>query len=423
MTKSLRIRNLSSIFFLVTIMTIPRSFISIKLVILTIFLVTNVLLLMRDGYKINIKIIVFYTFLSFFGITWAIIGVINNGNIVGINDNIRLWVYWSLAYAIVYIIIRNNDGLMIFHKSIILASFTIFLINIVGFLDMYLKINYIDSAIKEELEMAIGFHEGYTQILSHNIASLLFIVPYLLSVLSRDCQMVKKNLTIYMALVCTLFLVVLSGRRALWMVVFISPILIYVISLITGSTIYIYGFLKKAPFVLFSIGIFAIILIQALPKGSFLDIGSLEHLRGAFSSADERSIQLTYLINKFIQYPFFGTGFGVGAGYIRNTEQPWIYELSYFQALYNLGIIGMTLLISFYSLYVLKIISIIRNGLNKISIPISLLIGLFSFLIGTYSNPYLSSFDFLLYLGILPFLSTYSYSKDYSKLVLSNEKF
>jgi hypothetical protein len=39
--------------------------------------------------------------------------------------------------------------------------------------------------------------------------------------------------------------------------------------------------------------------------------------------------------------------------------------------------------------------------------PFALLVGLLSFMVGVYSNPYLGSFDFLVYLGILPYLSTF----------------
>jgi hypothetical protein len=41
---------------------------------------------------------------------------------------------------------------------------------------------------------------------------------------------------------------------------------------------------------------------------------------------------------------------------------------------------------------------------------------------GLYSNPYLSSFDFLIYLGILPLLATHSENFKLSNLTISLKK-
>src|SRR3954464_7750643 len=70
-------------------------------------------------------------------------------------------------------------------------------------------------------------------------------------------------------------------------------------------------------------------------------IAVLDHVSAAFSSEDERTIQRGYLISSFMDQPVLGSGFGANAGYTRNPALPWLYELSYFQMMFNFGLVGL----------------------------------------------------------------------------------
>jgi hypothetical protein len=111
------------------------------------------------------------------------------------------------------------------------------------------------------------------------------------------------------------------------------------------------------------------------------------------------------LYKSFTEYPIFGSGFGGYAGYTRNLETPWLYELTYFQLMYNFGVVGLFFIAVIFFIYIALAIKQLRIQNEFQTNDRALLVGLISFLIGTYSNPYLASFDFLLYLGMLPVLS------------------
>jgi O-antigen ligase len=103
------------------------------------------------------------------------------------------------------------------------------------------------------------------------------------------------------------------------------------------------------------------------------------------------------LIEGFIDYPVIGSGFGAHAGYIRNAENPWLYELTYHQMLFNLGIVG-TLLLLLGFLYFLRLaIGRLRDARQDFAIRLGILVGFLAILVGSYSNPYLQFFDSLIY--------------------------
>jgi O-antigen ligase len=151
-----------------------------------------------------------------------------------------------------------------------------------------------------------------------------------------------------------------------------------------------------------------------LPEAG-VDVVSISRLQQAFSSEDERTIQGPYLIHAFMESPVFGSGFGGYAGYQRNDLRPWTYELTYQKLLFNMGIVGTAFLLTLFCLYLLLVIKLLRRFKNGSSIPFGLLVAFCSTLVGAYSNPYFGSFDFLFFVGLLPFLSTFQLGFDRPK--------
>jgi len=154
-------------------------------------------------------------------------------------------------------------------------------------------------------------------------------------------------------------------------------------------------------------------LVAVRPE-SIPEIGYVSHLREAFSAEDERTIQKPYLIDAFMESPIIGSGFGAHAGYLRSERRPWTYELTYHQLLLNLGIVGLVALGGLVSLYFVFVTRLLTQFKDGSAIPFALLIGIWSLLIGVYSNPYFGSFDFLFFFGLLPYLSTFRLGFDQS---------
>jgi hypothetical protein len=141
---------------------------------------------------------------------------------------------------------------------------------------------------------------------------------------------------------------------------------------------------------------------------------SIRYLKAAFSAQDERTIQRGYLFDGFAESPVLGSGFGAYAGYLRNEERPWTYELTYHQMLFNVGVVGVGFLGALFSLCLVLVIRLLRRFKDGSAIPFGLLVGFCSLLIGAYSNPYFASFDFLFFVGLLPYLSTFQLGFDWS---------
>lgn len=391
--------NIVNISLLAILMIIPRSFVLVKMIFIILFLVSNFIYINAKKTKLRVPmdILLFYLFLSIIGGVWSLIGLHNDGNYVGVIDNVRLMIIWSFAYLIIYVILYNSSDLKIFHYAILVASIAIPIINFVGFVDSYYKLFLLPNFIRVELDLFIGIHDNYVQITSHNIGTLFFTVPYLLTIYFLKDNKKLKNIWFYIAIVLSIFLLIASGRRALWFGVVLSPFILYFIFILSRNVNLIRHHIINRSFILF--------LIMLLYLLFFTNIDFVKYISSAFSSEDERTIQIGFLLNKFYEYPYFGTGYGVEAGYIRNEERPWIYELSYFQMLFNYGIVGMSLIVGLIIVYFNKAISNLKILESNHSVKSGLTVGLCVFFIGTYSNPYLGSFDFLLFLGVLPMLA------------------
>ena len=170
----------------------------------------------------------------------------------------------------------------------------------------------------------------------------------------------------------------------------------------------------KGFMVVYTMAAVALLGVRVVRREAMPEMGYVNRFQQAFSSEDERTIQKPYLIESFKESPMLGSGFGAYAGYLRNEERPWTYELTYHQMLFNLGIIGVAVLGSLFSLYFLLVVRILRQYKNGSAIPFSILVGFCCLLLGAYSNPYLRSFDYLFFAGLLPFLSTFRLGFDRS---------
>ena len=59
------------------------------------------------------------------------------------------------------------------------------------------------------------------------------------------------------------------------------------------------------------------------------------------------------------------------------------------------------------ALYLMMVVRILREHTEHSAIPFGILAGVCGLLGGAYSNPYLRSFDYLFFAGLLPYLSTF----------------
>jgi hypothetical protein len=389
--------------------TLMRSYVAIKLLLLSAFLLVFIFKLGIGGVRIIVyrRLAWFYLCMGMAGAAWSFLGLLHPSNYTqGSLEAFRLYVVWSFAFLVLYTLLRSLPSLQIIHASIVLAGILIPVLNLVGLYDQFSGSSVISDGMRRELEMEIGFGYGYAQYSSANILILFLIVPYLLSLQFRNDSGSFNSKITKLALVLSLTLVVLSGRRALWLVVALTPLTILILSRIAGSSsqLRIAGRRFLLAWTVASILGFGLLVL--LPQSSE-DVASLSRINEAFSSYDERTIQKPYLLKGFMDSPLVGSGFGASAGYQRSDERPWTYELTYYQMLFNLGLFGMTALGVLFSFYSVKVIQIFRQFKNESAVPFALVVGYCSLFIGAYSNPYFGGFDSLFFVGLLPYLSTF----------------
>ena len=388
--------------------TLAMSYTELKLLFLSLFAIAA----FRDvlvGKRVIVyrRLVIFYLAICSIGLTWSLVGAGHATAPLGaITDSVRLYVAWSLAFIWLLSTIRLRASLRTIHLGLVIAGITIAVMNLVAVADQIAGWGLIGEGIRKEMELRVGLHEGYIQITSKNIGSLFLITPYLLSIQFTANTESFNGPLVKVSLLLTMIIAALSGRRGLWLVIALTPFGILALGWLTGM-------LKQASptrrrLLSGYCGLVGMALgWAALAPDRVGEIDYVRHFEAAFSAQDERTIQKSYLVNAFADSPLLGSGFGGYAGYRRNDERPWTYELTYFQALFNLGLIGFVLLAGLYTSYFVQVLRLLRLYRGNGGVPFSILVGICGLLFGSYSNPYLGSFDFLFFVGLLPFLSTF----------------
>jgi hypothetical protein len=404
-------------------MSFPRSFLVAKLVCLSVFMLVHLIdYRWISDFRINSRVLIFYVCVAIGGMFWSFVGLAKSGEPQAAADALRLYVAWSMAYFVILTLLRNGNGLKYLHSAIVLAGLLIAAVNIVGILDVLTGSRLFSQSIRKDLSLNVGFHQGYVHITSHNIGSLLFITPYLIAIqFCGNTKDLNGRLTKWSLAAC-LLIGALSGRRALWLALAMTPLMIALVAVLSGSWRMIKPLARKL-IVLMGCGAgFAVILLMLDSQPTESGNATLEHLQSAFSAEDERTIQARYLISAFLDQPILGSGFGAYAGYLRNLERPWLYEHTYAQLLFNVGIVGMVYWFVLSAAYFFLAFRVIRENINHSGQPLCLVVGLVWILIGAYSNPYLASFDFLIFVAMLPYVASLKETGAIRLVALRNER-
>lgn len=397
----------SSVLFIAVMATLVQSYVVVKLVFLLLFLAVYLLSIALGKRRVVIHtgLLWFYLWIGAAGAFWGLVGLLHPGNHAqGVVDALRLYVAWSLAFVVLYTLLRTGPSLQMLHGAMVLAGILVPVINLVGLYDQVYGLGLVSDDMREALDMQIGFGEGYIQITSQNIGIMFLVAPYLLAVHFR-AEGRMTSIYAKVALLLSLALVAVSGRRALWLVVVLTPFTIILLAGLTG----LYGAMSAAAkrvLLACVIGCVAGAVMLTMYE-SVQDVGAVTRLMQAFSADDERTIQRPYLVEAFTDSPILGSGFGGVAGYLRNVDRPWTYELTYYQLLFNMGVVGASVLGVLFSFYFLQVVRLLRTFKEGSAIPFALLVAYCSFLIGAYSNPYNRSFDLLFFVGLLPYLATF----------------
>lgn len=306
-------------------------------------------------------------------------------------------VVWPLLYVFFIGILRKAETLIVFHKTIVLGILGSAVMGIVLVTSAVTGYGEGLSEWFKSQDADAGFYDGFTRYRLPNVATLIYGIGFVLGVVAirRSSRWCTQGWTVitWITLVVMLIAIVLSGRRAAWLVVLLIPFVIFGLMVMSGQKFRVRYWLLS-----FSLVVFVVSTIHL-----YLDLqvsALMRELKNAFDitaeeAASMRSLQSDVLIAGWADRPIFGHGLGTGSDIVQSIDQPWAYELSYLALLFQTGLVGILI----YSGGVLWIfwmgILTVRRLPQSATVILPLLSGLAGFLIANATNPYLAKFDYL----------------------------
>jgi hypothetical protein len=397
--------KLSMVTLMMMIFIIPQSFLTLKLPFLGAVLLFGV---WGEGIKDRWKIrsgafLPYYLIFCLLTVIWCIVGLVRGNSEIAILETIRVYVIYMGMYCALAIYVSNMDYQAHIDRIVIAGAIGIGAVALYTLVDHIFHLGWLPQSVKDDMYLQVGLHDGYVQMNNVNIGMLTFIVPYLLSrILLGDRR--DQTMRLLLGLVVAVTSAILASRRVVLVLLLITPLLAFAVSVLADQAtrkqqrrFFHFYFL---PLLTAIVGAWLLFYLGS----DFLD-GFTDRLLSAFSTDPDapRPLQHAALMAGFSDNYLWGSGFGGVTPVIRSDERPWTFELTYSRLLFNMGLLGFGMLMLFFATYLFLAVRRIRH-IGHASIHASMLVGLLSVLIASASNPYLTSFDFLFPLSIIPII-------------------
>ena len=283
---------------------------------------------------LHYQIVLWTLGLSVVGFLYVIKGILA-GN-PGATAAITVYIIWPIAFTCWIAGIARARLLSAVHRTIIAATLFIALYGCL-FLLTELKV-LPDIGLVSTLSLgwevqAFGAHEGYTQMAIAGMNSLPFLVPYVMASVAIPSSWLvpgrRSKSFLWITCLLSWFTVLAAGRRALLLVMFVSPLSILFFWLLqpraekaAGRRSIFTFLLVFAAAVAILLGALTVIYDFDLPSlwSRFADGFNLSSQSGD-EDAVERHQQLIALSHGWLQKPLFGAGLGASVmGSIRSGK-------------------------------------------------------------------------------------------------------
>jgi hypothetical protein len=257
---------------------------------------------------------------------------------------------------------------------------------------------------------------GTVEYAMYSVSSLLFLIPFWGHYLLKSSNEGKSKRLDWILLLIGLVLCVLTGRRAVQLVVFATPLIVLFSEIIIGQDIrggfrLLWNFLNWKNFLLLNFLILILILIldsMGIRFASLIDnfILGFDFKGSSDAGAAERGNQFDSLMGAWYDGNYlFGAGNGSHTDYLRSDPDimPWAYELTYVYLLFSTGIAGVLFYFGWFGWGLLRIRKDLISHPEMASYVVPMISGTFGLAIGSASNPYFGKFDYL-WVILLPHL-------------------
>jgi hypothetical protein len=386
-------------------MVLPLLYIKTLLFLLLIFTVI-IMTLKEERLYLHPYIILLTLFQVALTLLFSFIGLVNGAP--GALKQAQVYAFWPLIYMLIIsgAAAIKNDIFPNLYKILILSTVFIGMYGCIFVLEE-LKIipHFINLNFFNEEKIGFSLNDGYIEINFMGLNSLPYLIPFTMAALvvgnSEDSPFTFSRGWLWVALIFGLAVVIASGRRAILLVTILAPVFILLFSYFQPRRICQDSGRNILSLILIVAGLI-LILLFFLNLNYDINLSSIYNMflegfdfgSSTNESASIRRDQFFALLNGWFDSPLLGAGHGASApGYIRDSEMPWAYELSYLALLYQVGIVGVLI----YALGIIWIyymaIKIITRGGYYGQIMMPLLVGLSCYLVANATNPYLARFD------------------------------
>lgn len=311
-----------------------------------------------------------------------------------------VYVLWPALFVFFMGLLRI-DQLLVLIKAVIIGSIAVALMALIMVADAGLGLGFRVSTLLENQGAAVGIYDGKIEYRLFNMTTAIYALPFLLGALfvptDRSAMRGGWRVVAIVALILTVATLLISGRKAFWVVAALAPVVVW--GVLTS------GGMRANVLVLVLKGGVVGVAIAGISLPLFgLDMGAIwEDFREGFNFSDPRNVsahprheQFFALLHGWMESPIIGAGHGATAiSSLRSDEQPWAYELSYMALLFQTGVLGIAIYGAAVSWIFVRGVTLMRRLPDSAGLLVPTLSGLACFLVANATNPYLLKFDYL----------------------------
>jgi hypothetical protein len=358
--------------------------------------------IIRNKGKLSLHNSTFHWILFYFvvGVSFVLLGYLRDTP--GALFSSLVFVIWPLAYGLLIEAVAHPKRIVNVLRVLVFAMIAIgactiyFLSWRLGWLPDSL---YVDP----QLVYAVAFFGNSMQMIHLSLSSLIFLIPFTISglyVYSPQAPRFLPQWVLWLGLSLGLFTAFMGGRRALFLVLIATPLLI----------IFFHSWLpdqlRPSPTrrIMLTVSLALALFGTRYYLGAATGLtwgGTREFFLSGFEfetdpSANLRLTQFNALIQGWKAHPLEGAGLGAGvAEIIRNDERPWEYELQYVLLLYQMGVLGILAYGTGLAWIYYQARKMAKSGSTLGVHMVPVLVGMTAILIANATNPYLQTFGHL----------------------------
>jgi len=323
----------------------------------------------------------------------------------GVFKQAQVYIFWPLIYIFLLTSLKDLKLFIGLQRTIVISTIFLSLYGLVHFLaNISILPKFFGLPLFHSEVIGYGYYDGFMAMTLPGVNSLPFLVPYCFTAIffwipgKENSPLSRKWL--WTALILGLIFSLITARKAVWLVLILAPMMIFLFKLLVNPYINRRINIRKSINVIFfSLLILVTIYIFVTSVYKFdLDKLFKKFIDGfTFTAKDDaRKQQFFALIRGWWEHPLFGSGLGATAakyGSIRSIDSPWSYELYYLALLFQVGIIGFIIYTSGVVWTYIRGIKMMKSSIVQKAALMPFIIGMTCMFIAGGTNPVFIRFD------------------------------